>query len=720
MEPTSLNVTGPRALAGARVRPGDVIHALAWMSEVARTEFCPERAGEALGEAALALDDPAGTRALERGIAACGLAIHAVELRVHDLGRAQPWVGFAAAPNGRDAMVVYVHAYRWGRHHVRTVHRGEIAERRLSTDALARLLGVDGGSIVIRGLAPLAALPLESVVDRSADHHGMSPWSRARRLLAIDKADAWLCAVYGIAIGILSLVTPIAVQSLVNTVSWGSVLQPLVVLTILVAIGLAFSGVMRVLQAHVVEALQERLFVRAVADISRRLTSIDVAAYDRLHVPELTHRFFEIPTLQKGIAVLYIDGIDLVLKLAVGMPLLAFYHPLLLGFAIVLVVLIALVTFVPGRGATDTAVRESYAKHAAANWLEHIARMPEAFKPAGGRRWALERADRIARRYRDARRLHFKHLMGHLVGGIGIKILGATVLLGVGGSLVLGHQLTLGQLVAAELVFGSIIMAVLKLHKQLEAAYDTVVSADKLALLLDLPLERSGGEIIRREGPAAIDVRGLEFAYPGRDPMLTGVDLVVTPGQRVAIEGTGGAGKSTLLDVLATLRTGSKGLYELDGTDVRLCDLTHLRRDVVLVREPQMVRGTLLTNLRLLRRDAAVEEVDEVLEALGLADVAGQLPDGLATELMPSGVPLSRTQARRVALARALIARPRLLLLDSALDDLGLPPLAKERALRYVFRTDAPWTAVVVSADFDVTARCVRRLALVDGRLEVM
>ena len=115
-----------------------------------------------------------------------------------------------------------------------------------------------------------------------------------------------------------------------------------------------------------------------------------------------------------------------------------------------------------------------------------------------------------------------------------------------------------------------------------------------------------------------------------------------------------------------------------------------------------------------------MDEKDKRIEALGLADVAGQLPDGLATELMPSGVPLSRTQARRVARARAMIARPRLLLLDSALDDLGLPPLAKERALRHVFRGDAPWTTIVVSADLDVTARCGRRLSLADGRLEVM
>ncbi len=701
-------------MAGVHVRPGDLLHALGWLSTLACTQMDPEQAGDVLGEDPIAVDDPAGLRTLELGVASCGLEMRWAEHRVCDIGRTRPWMWFGIVSGTRDAMVIFVYAQRWGRHHVRTVHRGVVRERRLRTAALVRLLGADTGSTVLRGLSPMAALPLQSVVDTT---DSMSPWRRARALLAIDKADAWLCLVYGIAIGILSLVTPFAVQSLVNTVSFGSVLQPLFVLTVLVAIGLAFAGVMRVLQAFVVEALQQRMFVRSVSDISRRLTSVEVSAYDQLHAPELTHRFFEIPTIQKGIASLYVDGIDLLLKLAVGMPLLAFYHPLLLGFAIALVLGIAFVVFVLGRGGVDTALGESSAKHDAANWLEHIARMPEAFKSASGRRWALERADRIARRYCDARRRHFRRLVHHLVGSIGLKILGATVLLGVGGGLVVQNELTLGQLVAAELVFASIAIALLKLHKQLEAAYDTMTSASKFALLVDLPLERTGGEVLECHGPASVQLRGIELAYAGRDPVLVDVDLVVSPGEHVAVAGGGGSGKSTLLDLLATLRTSTRGVYELDGNDVRLCDLLHLRKDIVLVREPQFVRGSLLTNLRMLRRDADVHEVDEVLEALGLADVAGQLQQGLATELMPSGVPLSRTQARRVALARALIARPRLLLLDGALDDLGLEESQQARLLDYVFRTEAPWTVIAACEDPRVLARCTRRVLLDSGQL---
>lgn len=713
MESTDLTVAGPRALAGLRVRPGDLLHALAWLGELVRTDLDPERIGDALGEQPLAVDDPVGQKRIDRGFAACGLEMRWAELPVREVGRARPWLWFARTEGG-DARVVYVDGVRWGHHRVRTVYRGEVRERRMTTRALAGLLGAPRGSTMVRGIAPMAALPLQPMVDTAA---GMTPWQRTRALISIDRSDAWLCLVYGIAIGILSLVTPIAIQSLVNTVSFGSVLQPLIVLTVLVAIGLGFAGVMRLLQAYVVEALQERMFVRTVADVSRRLTSAEMSAYDRLHAPELTHRFFEVPAIQKGIAILFVDGIDLLLKLAVGMPLLAFYHPLLLGFAIVLVLGIAFVIFVLGRGSVQTALGESTAKHDAANWLEHIARMPEAFKSASGRRWALERADRIARRYRDARRRHFKHIVRHLVGATGLKILGATVLLGVGGGLVLENQLTLGQLVAAELVFGSIAIALLKLHKQLEAAYDTMASTYKLALLVDLPLERTGGEVLRREGAAGIQLRGVEFAYPGRDPVFSEVDLVVAPGERVVLDGPGGSGKTTLLDVLATMRPCTRGVYEIDGCDARLCDLQFLRKDIVLARDAEMVRGTLLTNLRLLRRDAEVMEVDEVLEALALAGSAGQLPDALATEIMPSGAPLSRTQARRVALARALIARPRLLLLDGALDELGLEPAELDHALDYVFRPDAPWTVIVASSDPRVLARCARRVRLTGGRL---
>ncbi len=551
----------------------------------------------------------------------------------------------------------------------------------------------------------------------TAGEGALGPWRRAWALITLDRRDLWLCVVYSIAIGLLSLVTPIAVQALVNTVSFGSVLQPMIVMTVLVAIGLSFAGVTRVLQAYVVEGLQERMLVRGVIDLSHRLLTAEPAALRAVHGPTLAHRFFEMPTLQKSLSSVVVEGIDLLLKLAVGLPLLAFYHPLLLAFALLLLALIAFVVFVLGRGVLATAIGESSAKYEAATWLEHLARMPAAFRSQSARRDAGLRARVAAQRYREARRAHFQKLLRHLVGGIALKVIGATVLLGVGGALVIESQLTLGQLVAAELVFASIALAMLKLYKQLEAAYDLVASTYKLGDLLDLPLERVGGEPLEGDGPTSLALTGVTAGHATL--VLTSVDLVVVAGERVAVAGVGGSGKSTLLDVLAVELTPRTGVVEIAGCDLRLVDLASARQAVALVRDPELVASTIHANLRLPSRDTTLATVEDAVHAVELAGVVSKLPSGLHEELLPSGVPLSRTQVRRLVLARVLVARPRVVLFDGALDDLGLPDAARDRVLDRMLGPAAPWTAVVVSQDPAVLARCSRVVTLSDGRLEV-
>jgi ABC-type bacteriocin/lantibiotic exporter with double-glycine peptidase domain len=369
-------------------------------------------------------------------------------------------------------------------------------------------------------------------------------------------------------------------------------------------------------------------------------------------------------------------------------------------------------------GAVTTAIGESTAKHEAAGWLEHLARMPGAFRSLEARRDAHARADHIARRYRDARRAHFRRILRHLYGGIAIKIAGATLLLGVGGALVIANQLTLGQLVASELVFAAIGAAMLKLYKQLEVVYDLMSAAHKLGLLLDLPQERRGGEAPVADGPARVVLRDVAVGYPDH-AVATGVTTVIEPRDRVLLDGDGASGKSTLLDALAATLPPSGGTLELDGVDLRLADLDAVRRSIVLLREPELVASSVLGNLRLSRPELGLSEIGEVLRVVGLETAVDALPDGLATPLLPSGRPLSRTQTRRLALARALLAKPRLLLVDGALDELGLPAADHERLLDHVLGPDAPWTAVVVSNDARVRRRCTRAMALHAGRLEV-
>lgn len=683
----------------------DLLAALSALAESLGTQLDSDRLVDALAGQQLHLDTIEDARKLQRALTACDAPFAWVEQRLGDAGRRHPCL--VIAHGSRTAVVV--ERYRLGFHEVSLVRAGRTERRRLRTAELARLLDRAPSSTFV-SLAPAPRLPLEPL-----RVSGSSPWKRARALLRLERADIRLTVVYGIAIGLLSVVTPVAVQAVVNTIALGAVLDPLVVLTVLVTIVLMFAGVMRLLHTRVVEAIQARMFIRAAADLTRRLFAASPSALERMSPAELTARFLEVPVLQKAVALVLVDGIDLVLKLGVGTALLAIYHPMLLVFSLAILLTLAAVVLVSGRGALATAINESNAKYETVAWLEQTIRLAAVVRTEAGRRRALDRADHVARRYRDARRAHFGKLAQTLAGGVAIQVVGSAALLGLGGALVVKGQLTLGQLVAAELVFASIAIALVKLHKQLEAIYDIVASSKKFAGLVDIATERRGGEQLAGQDGLAVSVAHATIGH-GDVTVIRDATLSIAAGEHVAIVAAPGAGKTTLVETLASMHPLGAGQLLYDDRDVRYLSLQELRSQIACLRGVDLAAESIDANLRYARPDAEIEELEQVLKAVALDDVVAQLPEGLSTKLTQTGRPLSQTAAQRLVLARALLARPRLLVVDGGLDNLGLAPEVKERVLDTVFGQPNT-TFIVISNDPDVLRRCDRQVHIASEQL---
>ena len=549
----------------------------------------------------------------------------------------------------------------------------------------------EGEGDKLRWMRCEAQLPLASL---ATDEQSLrNPIHRLLDIARLERADLGVVLVYAASLGAFSVAVPIAVQALVNTVAFGSVLQPLVVLSILLAGCLGFVAVIRVMQAIIVEALQRRLFVRTAADFARRLPRLDPEA-KRFHGPELANRFFDVVTLQKAGASLLIDGLALILQMAVGMVLLAFYHPMLLAFDLALLAAVALVVFVGGRGAVSTSLAESKRKYAVAAWLEDVAANPLRFSEANARAHADLRAELLIREWLIARSEHFTRILRQLCGGVGLQVIASTALLGIGGWLVIQRQLTLGQLVAAELVVAAIGVGLGKLSKQLESFYDATTSATKLAKVVDMPLERRGGELLIGAGPFELEIRSAVVP--------DGV-LAIAPGTKLATN-------SVMIDAFFGLRGNDEIDIVFDGRPVRALDLEILRTQLALVRGVELVTGTLMDNLDPRPHSERSARIDDVLELVGLRERVYTMPDELQTALLPSGAPLRPVEARRLTLAQAMLRRPRLLLLDGSLDRLGLDAPTHARLLDHLFADDAPWTLVVASDDPAILARCTLRV----------
>mgnify|MGYP000329903790 CR=1 FL=1 len=577
---------------------------------------------------------------------------------------------------------------------------GLVSLKRLARDTLGSRPGV----LHLWGLVE-PALPAAPVRPRAEGGPTPTPLQRLSGLLDAERSDVAAVVFYAVAIGILSLATPLAIQVLINWLAFGALRQPIIALGLALLGCLALAAVLQGLQRVAVEMVQRRIFVRMVADLTTRLSRVRVRAFDDRAGPELVNRFFDVLTVQKAVATLLLDGLGAVLQALVGLALLAVWHPFLMAYDLAIIVSLGTILFILGRGAQDTAIRESKAKYAVAFWMEELARHPMAFKLAQGQHLALARADALTRAYLGARDAHWTIYLRQLIATWALQVVAGVALLGLAGALVLDGELSVGQLVAAEFIVAAALAGFAKVAHKLDSWYDLLAGIDKLGQLVDLPQEDvTGAALPVDDRPASATLRKAATPRPGGDGVVGPFDLEVPRGSRMAVRVGSGVDGTVACDLLLGVRRPVSGTVLRDGFDVSDLRPSALYRDAVLVRGPDLIHGTVYENVVLGRPRASILEVRRALQRVHLDAAVQALPDGPDTVLTQFGLPLSTPQVLRLMVARALVARPRLLVLDGALD--GLTDEDCEAVLGPLLDLRAPWTLVV----FTTQDRVARRL----------
>jgi putative ABC transport system ATP-binding protein len=547
-----------------------------------------------------------------------------------------------------------------------------------------------------------------SHIHEHAAHAQRSPFSRFRSLLRLELRDIATLALFAVVSGVMGLAAPLAVESLVNTVAWGTYLQPLLVLSFILFGFLGFAGFLRALQSVIAEVLQQRIFVRIVSDLAYRFARARREALDGEDAGELSNRYFDIMTIQKATALLLLDGMTIIIQTITGLVLLAFYHPFLLGFDLVLVFSMTVIVWALGRGAVRSAIAESIVKYRIGHWMQDVLANPTAFHMHGGTEYATDHANRLTVEYLLARRSHFRVLLRQFAFAILLQAIASTVLLGVGGWLVVSGELTLGQLVASELVVTAIVSAFAKIGKSLESFYDLMAAVDKVGHLLDLSVEPLPQFCNPGEGPA--QVRWQNLTLTSADPHQSISSFTIEGGARVGITGGSGSGKSWLLEVLSGLRQPPQGFAEVAGLDVRVVDLIAGGSLVSLARGPEIFHDTLVENIRLGRGWLSEGDLRAAMDMVGLWDEALQLSHGLDTMLQSGGYPLNNSQRARLMLARATVARPRVLLIDGVLELLS--PTERLEIWNKLSEKSHPWTLLINTYDERILATCDQKIEL--------
>ena len=301
--------------------------------------------------------------------------------------------------------------------------------------------------------------------------------------------------------------------------------------------------------------------------------------------------------------------------------------------------------------------------------------------------------------------------------GIGILFL-QVVVLGVGALMAFGGLLTIGTLVSFQALFMTVSWS---LSYVTQYVPNLVVAAGGLQRIDDYlaaepPVVDHPGAYPIPRCARDIQFEGVVYALPGSLPILRGLDLSLRAGERVAIVGPIGSGKSTVLRLLARFADPSGGRILLDGHDIRGGTQESLRRQIgVVFQEGMLLDDTIRENIRLGKTDATDSELEAVSALVGLHDLIQRLPNGYDTTVGPRGERLSGGQRQLVAIARAVLRDPSILLLDEPTS--ALDPYSDRIVRLAIEHVSRGRTVIAVTHRRALAAEADRVLVMQDGRL---
>ena len=546
----------------------------------------------------------------------------------------------------------------------------------------------------------------------------LTAWQRLMGLLRLDKRDVFQVFYYAIFAGLVNLSLPLGIQAIINLIQGAQISTSWIVLVVLVTGGVAFVGVLQLMQIRIIENVQQKIFTRSSFEFAYRFPKIKMSELRNYYPPELANRFFDTLTVQKGLSKILIDFPAALLQIIFGLLLLSFYHPFFIIYGLLLILLIYVVFKFTAQKGLDTSLSESKSKYKVAHWLQEVARCIISFKLSGKTTHALDKNDALVVEYLEARESHFRVLVLQFIQMIGFKVLVTAGLLLIGGLLVLNQEMNIGQFVAAEIIILLVISSVEKLITGLETFYDLLTSLEKLGQVVDKELEPQEGEkpFAENEG-FHIELDEVSYNVPGRDKkIINDVSLKITPSCTILLNGESGSGKTTLLRIIAgILEPDSGGIY-INDVSLKGMNLNYYRSHIgQSLPEESPFEGTILNNITFGDKSISQEQVYWALDAIGLTEFVKEQPNGIHTILYPEGKQIPYTVAKKIVLARSIVRKPKLLILKDPLDQ-----FKKEEALRMMnFLSDPKngWALLVVSPNLKWADRCTRIVTMENGKI---
>jgi putative ABC transport system ATP-binding protein len=471
--------------------------------------------------------------------------------------------------------------------------------------------------------------------------------------------------IYSIAISLLTLALPISLQLLVDTVANIALIRAVVLISIMLFGLLFLSSLMYALRAYAMELFTRKFYSRISSEIAMTAMLAEPDYFEEHHKTDLFNRYFDILTIKKSIPSILTNGFTLVLQSLIGFAVVSFYHFYFFIFCLILGLLIWLIWKIWGWAAINTAFRLSDAKYKTAAWLQSLSINVDAYRNSLNPSYVMNETDRLIDDHIDCQKKHFRNTYSQLLSFLLLYSLASAVLLGMGGWLVIVGELTLGQLVAAELIMSAIFAGLPQMAGYLDSFFDVCAAVEELSRFKEVKTEAAKkGKF--QPMPAN---NGIEFAKVRltRQEQESKFNFVLPQSSIIQVTGDPVSFRWLAEMLRANIKPYS-GLITIGQVDNSDIDLISLRQSVRFIDRVTFLPMTVKDYLDLFIPENPIISRLQALTLMRLDEDIVRLKLGYETLLSRSAWPLTQPQATRLKLASVLLAMPSILVIGDIID----------------------------------------------------
>ncbi len=520
-----------------------------------------------------------------------------------------------------------------------------------------------------------------------------------------------------LAISAIALITPLFFQIVVDKILVHHSATTLNVLGVGIIVVLLFNAVLEFLREYLLLFATNKIDIRTATRTFQHMINLPVSFFERMPAGVLLKHMQQTDKIRGFLSGnLFFTLLELI-SLVVFIPFMLIYSVkltlIVIGFTLLMAMVVAFLIKPFQRRLEELYLAEGKRQSMLVEAVNGIRTVKSlALEPAQKRKWNDTAAYAITRYFRVGQISLTAKTFSQFLEKIMV-----VAIIWIGAIAVFDKEMTVGALIAFQMLSGRVSSPLVRLVSLIHEYQQTALSVKMLGNVMNTPSEDRGGGGVRQPLQGGITLDNITFQYlPDSPPALKEVSLDIVPGSTIGIVGRSGSGKTTLTKLLQGLYPLQNGIIKFDGIDLKEIDRAHLRSSIgIVLQENFFFHGSVRENIAMTRKDASMEEVVYAARLAGAEEFIQKLPKGFDSVLEENASNLSGGQRQRLAIARALLNNPRILIFDEATS--ALDPESEELIRRNLKRICRNRTVIIVSHRLSMITEADNIIVLDNGKL---